>query len=184
MLQIDLIPQPVMFNPFKHHLAYIKSIIDQFSNSEKILKEIISHVGTSVTDIYTGELDINIICNHVINFLNENSLTDKNTFCLWAGKDRGDFRKIKLPDSSEWTLKFFNHPDRYVHLFPARNSFKSVRVKATSLKTAVLWLSQRLINEININNLNRIRLVAGLSPVKSLEEAKALTDLINMLRTL
>jgi hypothetical protein len=182
MLRNEQVPLPIMFNPLKHHLAFIKSIINQNINSEKRLKEIVSHAGTSVTDIYIGELDIDIICNHVINFLNENSLSKKNIFCNWTGKNRSDFQKIMLPDSSEWTLKFFNHPERFVHLFPARNSFLSIRAKATSLKTAVLWLSQPFINEINIENLNHIRVIADLSPVKSIGEAKALTDLIGLLK--
>jgi hypothetical protein len=178
----EVIPLPIMFNPVKHHLAYVKSIILQFGNSEIILKEIISHIGTSVTDIYTGAIDINIICDSVITFLNNNSLSDKNSFCFWAGKNRSDFKKIILSDNSEWTLKFFDHPDRFVHLFPARYSNNSLRVKATSLKTAILWITKPNNNEININYLNQIRIAANLSPVKSIEEATALTELIRLLR--
>jgi hypothetical protein len=176
-----MIPLPIMFNPVKHHLGYIKSITGQLCNSELLLKKTISHVGASVTDIYTGSLDIDNICSHVINFLVENSLNDKNSFCLWAGIEKHDFRKIILPDNSEWALKFFDHPDRFVHLFPARNSNISLRVKGTSLKTAILWFSQPGTHEINTNYLNQIRISANLSPVKSIEEANALANLIRLL---
>jgi hypothetical protein len=181
MSQVEVIPIPIMFNPFKHHLSFIKKLISESNYSELVFKEIISHAGTSVTDIYTGDLEIDIICSQVIDFLVENSLNNRNSFCFWPGNEKSDYRKIILPDNSEWTLKFFDNPDRFVHLFPARNSINTCRAKGSSLKTAVLWSSQVSYKEININNLNQIRKIAGLSPIKSLEETKALSRLIDLL---
>jgi hypothetical protein len=177
----NLIPYPIMFNPLKHHLLYIKEII-KTTYSGELLREIISHAGTSVTDIYTGHLDIESICNHVIAFLSENSLNEKNSFCQWAGDEQRDFKKIILPDQSEWTLKYFDDNKRFVHLFPARYSINSLRVKASSLKTVIFWLSQKDVDYIDIENLNFVRRAAGLSPVKSLEDVKAITHLVNLMK--
>jgi hypothetical protein len=181
MVNSEMIPYPIMFNPVKHHLAFIKGLIHNNIHSGTNILEIISHAGTSVTDIYTGYLGIDNICGHVLSFLSANSLSSIEVFRKWTGEKRQDFRKIVLTDGSEWTLKYFNNSDRYVHLFPARYSINSVRVKATSLKTAVFWLSQPSVNEINLENLNRVRFIAHLSPVKSLAEVKALTDMIALL---
>lgn len=183
MVHSEMIPYPIMFNPLKHHLAFIKDLINTNIDSGNNLFENISHTGTSVTDIYTGPLGIDTICGNVLDFLSLNSLISSETFRKWAGEKRQDFRKIVLPDSSEWTLKYFNNSDRYVHLFPARYSINSVRVKGTSLKTAVFWLSQPVVNEININNLNMVRSTAHLSPVKSLKEVRALIELITLLNS-
>jgi hypothetical protein len=133
-------------------------------------------------DIYTGILSPEEIFREITDYLNLVSLVEKNSFAEWAGKNEKDFRKISLSDNSQWTLKYYENEIRYVHLFPARYSPHSFRIKANTLKSAILYqifIRKDLITE---NDLNKVRWAAGLSPIKDLVDAEAITEMIEILR--
>ncbi len=79
------IPEPILFNPLKHHLGYVREFIYQKTEGEengdqkKMIKEL-KHLGTSVMDVYTGSLQINDICNEVAVFLERNGIIRKKSF--------------------------------------------------------------------------------------------------------
>jgi hypothetical protein len=88
-----------------------------------------------------------------------------------------------LSDSSQWTLKYHNSESRHVHIFPARSSPHSFRVKANTLKSAVLYIILIGKDYVTEDDLNTARALAGLSPVKEVSDAEAVTEMIEILRS-
>lgn len=187
MITEPIIPEPFRFNPMKHHLPFILSFISVKMKEEnridvvKLVKEI-RHIGTSVMDLYTGELAIDEICNEIYKFLVSHNVDKIKEFSAWAGIGYSDYKTIPISDSSIWTLKFHNDSRRFVHIFPARMSPHSKRIKANTLKTALLYHILIGKDFISRDNLNKARKFLGLSPVKTASDADAITTLIDTLR--
>lgn len=187
MIPENRIQPPLLFNSLKHHLGFIKSYIGENQKTEvqSVTSEIIKdlkHLGGSVMDIYTGSLSPDDIGREIIKFLIDNNLTGKELFNQWAGNDPGDIKTIKLTDGSHWILKQFKNEHRYIHLFPSRYSPHSFRVKANTLKSAILYLiciGKDLVTE---EDLNTARAVSGLSPVKDVVDSESITEMIEILR--
>ncbi|OFY68224.1 MAG: hypothetical protein A2V64_11980 [Bacteroidetes bacterium RBG_13_43_22] len=181
------IPEPFQFNPLKHHLSFIRGFIsNKLSEEERIdikaLVKELKHIGTSVMDVYTGILSVNQICDEVSEFLTSKRLIGCEVFIEWAGRKFSDFRTIAISDNSQWMLKFHDNESRYVHLFPARLSPHTFRVKANTLKSAILYYILIGKDFISADDLNRARTLFGLSPVKDPDETEAITEMIEILR--
>lgn len=177
-----VIPEPFLFNPLKHHLGYIREFIAQGTERKINPKSEIKLIGTSVMDVYKGVLSIQEICSEMEDFLVKNNLYDPEKFSIWAGREATDFRIIKLPDDSIWTLKYNNSSVRFVHFFPARYSTESVRIKSNTMKSAILYIIYVGKDFITAEDLNSARSQIGLSPVKSSTETEAITGMIELLR--
>ena len=182
-----VIPPPFLFNPLKHHLGYIKEYISRAQNSNKRIDTLsfirdLKHIGVSLTDIYTGKASMEGIFEEIMKFLESGNLTGKNSFGKWAGTHSKDYKTITLSDNSVWVLKYFNNEQRFVHPFPARNSPHSLRAKANTLKSAVLYLVLKDKDFITETDLNDARAVYGLSPVKDMDDAETIYELIEVLR--
>jgi hypothetical protein len=149
----------------------IKSLVKEFK-----------HIGSSVMDVYTGHLSVDEICNEIKHFLKADKLDDIKRFSEWTGIKYSNFKTVGLSDTSQWMLKFHNDEIRYVHLFPARQSPHSFRVKANTLKSAVLYSILIGKDYITGDDLNRTRALLGLSPIKNTAEAEAITEMIEVLR--
>lgn len=181
------IPEPVLFNPLKHHLVFMREFIsiktEDGTNDEKkdLLKEL-KHLGTSVMDVYSGSLSVLNICNEVKEFLKQNLISEKELFSLWAGIRVNDFRVISLSDGSRWTLKYHDNNIRFVHVFPARNSQHTFRVKSNTLRSALLYLIIIGKDFITGDDLNKVRTLSGLSPIKDPVDTEAITEMISILR--
>jgi hypothetical protein len=187
VLGFDHIPPPLLFNPLKHHLGFIREYISENLNTEKKIKNLsvikdLKHIGGSLMDIYYGDLSPEDVILEILKFLEDNHLIKKDHFVKWAGRDPKDLRTIKLSDDSEWVLKSFNNEIRYVHPFPARYSLHSLRVKANSIRSAVLYMIFIGKDFITEEDLNIARSVSGLSPIKNLTDAEAITKMIELLR--
>jgi DNA-binding ferritin-like protein (Dps family) len=181
------IPEPLLFNPLKHYLTFIKEFVSSRSLTinDPALKELtreMKHLGTCVMDIYTGELPQENIFKEIMEFLEINDLKERNVYKAWTGTDFDDYRIITLSDTSQWTLKYHNHETRYVHIFPARSSPHSLRVKANTLKSAILYILIFGKDYVSEDDLNAARALAGLSPVREVTDAEAVTEMIEMLR--
>jgi hypothetical protein len=179
------IPEPFQFNPLKHHLSFIRKIVAERENrpADTQLVRMMKHIGTSVMDIYAGEIDVQGIINEAGLFLDSESLTDHDRFSAWAGTGISDFRVAVLSDYSQWILKYRNSTTRFVHIFPARSSPHTFRVKANTLKSAILYLSLEGKDFVTENDVNRARALAGLSPVKDIAETEAISEMIEILRS-
>jgi hypothetical protein len=181
------IPEPLLFNPLKHYLHFIRNFVNsQTLNINdpglKYLTRELKHLGTCVMDIYTGELSLERIFSEIREFLKKNNIQDKEFYKEWAGTGFNDYRITSLSDTSQWTLKYYNHESRYVHIFPARSSPHSFRIKANTLKSAILYIIIIGKDYVSDDDLNAARALAGLSPVKEVADAEAVTEMIEILR--
>jgi len=186
------IPEPILFNPIKHHLGFIKEFInlkiDHPDTDVQSLTRDFKHIGTSVMDIYTGSLSIRSICKEIVEFLLLKDLLQIDEFCRWAGASAEFYRIISLSDGSGWTLKFHNNAQRFVHIFPARNfkdasaAFSSFRVKSNTLKSALFYIIIIGKDLITGEDLNKVRPLLGLSPVKNATDTEKILEMIEILR--
>jgi hypothetical protein len=187
MITYPEIPEPILFNPLKHHLGFIREFIylktecNRDADKKKLIMEL-KHLGTSVMDVYTGSLLIDEICSEVIKFLKQKESSIKEVFAVWTGMKMNDFRIISLSDSSQWTLKYHDNNQRYVHIFPARGSQHSFRIKSNTLKSAILYYILIGKDFITGDDLNKVRPLLGLSPVKDAVDTEAITEMIEILR--
>jgi hypothetical protein len=179
------IPEPFIFNPLKHHLEYIRKFISLRVENENVLKSLLKelkHIGISVMDVYSGTLTSDNIFSEVTQLLILKNLSSPSAFGNWTGKKPDDYKVVTLSDSSRWALKYHNDKNRYVHIFPARLSPHSFRVKANTMKSAILYYIMIGKDYITGDDLNRARALMGLSPVKDPAEAEAITETIEILR--
>jgi hypothetical protein len=182
-------PEPLLFNPLKHYLPFIKEFINNHLSDIKDpgLKELtreLKHVGTCVMDIYMGKMAQEAIFREIREFLTMNRIQKREAYMEWVGTGFNDFRIISLTDTSQWALKYHSNETRYVHIFPARSSPHSFRIKANTLKSAILYIILIGKDYVTEDDLNTARALAGLSPVKEVADAEAVTEMIEILRTM
>lgn len=187
IMNIDYqIPEPFLFNPIKHHLGFIKEFIDLNIDKSRLdnqsLNIAIRHLGRSVMDIYKGPLPIRNICIETEAFLMHKDIIKQESFSEWTGTKFNCFRIITISDGSRWTLKFHNNPERFVHLFPARNSQHTFRVKSNTLKSALIYNIIIGKDLVTGDDLNKVRPLLGLSPVKNAIDTEAILEMIEILR--
>ena len=181
------IPGPFLFNPLKHHLGFIKEFTilksedESNSDTKNIIREL-KHLGTSVMDVYSGSLSIKEICKEVEAVLDQRKIVNRAQFSLWTGTNMNDFRILSLTDGSQWTMKYHDNNLRYVHFFPARNSQHTFRVKSNTLKSALLYYILIGKDFITGDDLNKVRALLFLSPVKDTVDTEAITEMIEILR--
>lgn len=182
-----IIPEPLIFNPLKHYLSYIKDFVNNRSStlspsfSKDLIKEL-KHTGTSVMDVYTGSLPMTEIFREAVGILSINNLYGKDIFARWAGQKFNEYKIVSFSDTSQWTMKYYENEKRYVHIFPARSSPFTFRVKANTLKSAILYLIISGKDYVTEDDLNRARAMTGLSPVKDVAETEAVTEMIDIIR--
>lgn len=181
------IPEPLLFNPLKHYLPFIRDFVGYrtLSINDPALKDLtreLKHIGTCVMDIYTGDLSQETIFNEILEFLKTNNLNKKEIYSEWTGTGFDDYRIMTLSDTSQWTLKCHNHETRYVHIFPVRSSPHSFRIKANTLKSAILYIIIFGKDYVSDDDLNAARALAGLSPVREVADAEAVMEMIEILR--
>lgn len=180
-------PEPILFNPLKHHLGFIRDFVNSRTEDERkssdndLIKEL-KHLGTSVMDVYSGTLSVGNICKEVLKYIFEHRLSDKKVFSSWAGLNPDDFRVVPLSDGSLWTVKYHNSISRFIHIFPARGSRYSFRVKSNTLKSALLYYIKVGKDYITGDDLNRVRPLLGLSPVRDTIDTEAIVEMIEILR--
>ncbi|NSW95646.1 MAG: hypothetical protein HPY62_13140 [Bacteroidales bacterium] len=181
------IPHPLLFNPLKHYLPFIRQYVNQKSETESypgshdFIREL-KHLGNCVMDIYKGELSQDDIFKEIIAFLEKNKILSQHSYARWAGTSYSSYRIVEVRDGSLWTLKYNANESRYVHIFPSRLSPHTFRIKANTLKSAILY--QVLIGKdyISDDDLNKARALAGLSPVREAGDAEAVIEMIEILR--
>jgi hypothetical protein len=181
------IPEPILFSPLKHYLPFIRDFVNSRNlnlndpNLKKLTREI-KHIGTCVMDVYSGDLPLQSIFIQILDFLRKNQLNTSEKYSKWTGTEFNDFRIVSLSDNSQWTLKYYDNKKRYVHIFPARSSPHSFRIKANTLKSAILYIIVIGKDYVSEEDLNAARALAGLSPVREVADAEAVTEMIEILR--
>lgn len=186
MTDPEQIPEPFVFNPLKHHLHFIRSFaITKLEASDADLGTTVSQIkrtGTSVTDIYKGNLTVQELCKEIRSFLLRNKIIGKEEFAAWNGTGYSDYRPVTLSDHSVWMLKYHNNNKRFVHIFPARTGSFSFRIKANTLKSALLYYILIGKDYVTREDLNKARSFLDLSPIRTTADADAITEMIEVLR--
>jgi len=112
-MDIYPVPEPLVFNPLKHYLQFIRDFVNlnirtcsgSGWDSNKLIREL-KHLGTSVMDVYTGPLTLEHIFKEVNNYLITKHLLTRDLFASWSGTSFNTFKITSLSDNSLWTLKF------------------------------------------------------------------------------
>jgi hypothetical protein len=181
------IPEPVLFNCWKHHAGFIKSRIKEFKENhrndpENIRKEILL-IGGSLMDLYLGELTPAEIARSITTYLDLRKVTGMRSYREWLGGEGRDFREVEIEDHSGWTLRLGEKKERYIHIHPSRYSPHTIRVRSSSLKSAILFCALHDGETENIlADINRVRKeFLNLPPLKNLKSGSALFNLIKTL---
>ena len=168
----ELVPKPILFNFWKHHMHFLLSEIKkkQDSSETEFLKTQMKKIGNSTTDLYTGNMNIGEICDYCITKLKEIHRYRKDTYLKWLNTNSESYQLIDLPDTSIWILKIGIEKGRHIHIHPGRNVPHTIRVKANILKTAYLtnlFAMTNNISPLDIDLINQLRSeILGLSPIK------------------
>jgi hypothetical protein len=184
----ELIPKPILFNCWKHHLGFIKKELNTIKvKDEKDIKDFVKRInimGNSLTDLYIGLISAGEITNYILKEIDNLNLIEESSYKNWLHNENRDYKIIKLPDDSTWTLRYGNEKERYIHIHPARYSVYSVRVKSISLKTAsLLFLMIKQFGgsteDINIINKLRVKYLKA-SPLKTISSGSGLGKVIEL----
>lgn len=180
------IPPPINFNCWKHHAGFIKEQIESVREI-KALEELKSHllkIGESQMDLYFGKYSVSEISEHILNALHRKKIFSSEQYKNWLAKDGKDYQLVELKDKSIWTLRQGDDVSRYVHIHPGRYSPNTIRVKATTLKTAIFLLCIEQLGEINpfeTDTVNQIRKkYLNEPPLKSFTDASGLGRLLDL----
>jgi len=175
---------PVTFNAYKHHLKFLieMTIAWQKLNWNEVVKEL-KFIGNNLTDLYWGDLSPDRIIYECYSYFKGLKISDESKLAEWLAPLQ--YKKIWLSDGSLWVIKTGSDKRHFIHVHPAKNSPKSIRVRATTLKTVIALKVQLLKPEnrvlYNLKTVNLIRTgIMGLSPVKSLDKGKGIDRLWNL----
>lgn len=182
------LPLPVLLNCWKHHLGFIKEQIQKIqpgkrTNLQNIQRHLLE-IGESQMDLYLGELSSAEIGRQVIDRLNEVRIFSFNDYKIWITGEGKEYRLITLNDDSIWTLRMGVDNERYIHIHPARNTFNTIRVKAITLKTAILvlcWIKANggLYSDVEVINKVRKDFLSE-PPLKNISVNKGLIKLFSI----
>jgi hypothetical protein len=184
------VPEPVLFNPWKHHAAFLRERVREASRGghdavAALARELVV-MGTKLMDLYTGDLSPAEIAGRVAADLRSAGTLEEEPFRAWV-EAGGGYRVVPLPDGSQWVLRHAAEPGRYVHVHPARWAPRTLRVRANVLKTAVVALASAAASggdPLDVALLNDVRArYLGLSPVGRLREGdQGIGEVIDLLR--
>ena len=136
IIKPDLIAPPFTFNPLKHHLGFIRRVIQEadLTAEEVEIFEVINSIGSTVTDIYCGDLSPKEIMIEVKAHLIRRSIFSRPEYEQWVWNSGKNYNFLELSDGSKWTFRKGEKTDRYVHFHPARTN-GSIRVRGTTLNS-------------------------------------------------
>jgi hypothetical protein len=180
------IPPPINLNCWKHHGGFIKKQIESVKEIKDLdqLKVYLLKIGESQMDLYFGEYSPVKISEEILDYLHSKKPLSSRQYQDWLSKDGKEYQLFELKDKSIWTLRLGENSERYVHVHPGRYSPKTVRVKATTLKTAIFLLCFEQLGDIKyfetetVNDIRRKYLDEP--PLKSFSKASGLGRLIDL----
>ncbi len=179
------IAEPVLLNCWKHHSGFIKSKISEYKEKEirdETLREEILLIGGSLMDLYLGILEPSQIAGAIIAYLDRKKALGIDSYRKWIGEEGKGYREIEIRDHSRWTLRYGERENRYIHIHPSRYSEHTIRVRSSSLKTAILFCVLRGAGtEDMLTQTNRIRKdYLGLPPLKNITAGPAFLNLVKI----
>jgi hypothetical protein len=170
---------PFIFNRFKHHLPTVRATLRDEPQAQ--IEIYLKQIGDSVMDLYTGALSVETLFEEIAQQLIILNIYESTLYESFL-KSNDNYYKVIVSDGSEWVLLMGNNLKHFVHIHPARYSAQSVRVKATSWKTAIAAkVFRNSTTEIDLGYLNQIRKQLNLSPLKNMVSASALMRLLELI---
>jgi len=176
---MHFIPEPITFNPLKHHLNFIQNKIKIWKHSEwNVVEKELLTIGNNLLDLYTGQLTVAEICKEVHEYFTPLNIKNQDKFARWLKPF--EYKKIMLSDKSVWIIKEGDNPERFIHIHPGKNSANTVRMRATTLKTAIAIKfkrgKQNNLSPLSLAEVNRVRIeLLSLSPIKHLQHEKGIS---------
>lgn len=175
--------EPIQFNPIKHHIGAIKQFIKEATNEEVLLRTLLT-IGESQMDLYVGDLSVDEISRQIIKQLKQKNVIERTEYSEWINSDGSDYKMLTLSDDSQWTLRLSDNNETYIHIHPGRYSHHTIRIKANTLKTAIVVNVYARLNKCNpleLKIINYVRKkILDESPVKSINASSGLGKIINM----
>lgn len=177
------IPRPVLLNCWKHHAGYIRDRIKQADeNSLSELIKQIKVIGDGLMDLYYGNMSPGEISRFILSEIKPD--ITKEGYLEWIKNSGKDFRILSINDGSVWTLRYSENDERFIHIHPGRYSPLTLRVKASTLKTAITAAGWKIIHnqepDLKIINLLRTEYLS-LSPVKDKYSIPAILKILYFL---
>lgn len=173
---------PFLFNPLKHHLGVLYNILSYTCFEE--LFPLLLKLGASQMDMYTGKLSPATIFSEIGCFLEKNGIFGQPAYQDYLQLHQ-NYISVTTSDTAVWTLRLAAG-EHYIHIHPGRHVPHTRRIKASALKTALLYESARRHGRLTGNqqaDINLLRGMIGLSPVRSLKECQHLLELVILLET-
>lgn len=189
--------EQIVFNCEKHHLRTISEKIleyrihgvDSLTNLLKSLTLNSDNTRTynGVVDVYYGPLTADEIQNEIWNLMTQNKVSDLESYRQYIQsqgqiKRRGHYLNHQLSDTSIFTLRLIEDAKSFIHIHPGRYSPNTFRVKANTLKTAIVTAFLALIQQqspYNLDLVNEARRKLELYPVD--EKISSIYDTIEKL---
>ncbi|MEM9024303.1 MAG: hypothetical protein AAGB22_11205 [Bacteroidota bacterium] len=128
--------RPFHFNALKHHLHFLAWTI--YMQPADRLSGLLARIGTNQMDLYTGQLSLDHLEQELTTVLPANALATPAHLASWLQEEKRAYRTVTLFDDSVWVVRHGVHPGSHVHVHPGRHTPHTTRVKASTLKTAVL----------------------------------------------
>ncbi len=132
-------------------------------------------------DLYLGDLTPSQIAEEVLSQLQSEVIHSQNAYQNWV-KENGGFRMVSISrDESQWVLRMGEEPGRFIHLHPGRNSPRTRRVRANTLRTAILVCAYLQVEPrpLEVSLVNQVRQqYLGLSPVGKMKGEEGLVSVI------
>ncbi|MBE0551160.1 MAG: hypothetical protein IH619_02100 [Ignavibacterium sp.] len=181
------VPKPITLNCWKHHAGFIKKQIESAREIKDLgeLKKYLLTIGESQMDLYFGRFSPPEISEYILQPLYQKNIFEYQQYNSWLTEHGRDYQFVELKDKSVWTLRLGDDVSRYVHIHPGRYSMNTLRVKATTLKTAIFLLCFEQLGEMKsfeTETINQIRKkYLNEPPIKSYSSASGLGRLIDFL---
>lgn len=180
---------PFGFNPLKHHWgamgAFVASCSPVSIYRADFMGEIV-RIGDSVTDIYMGDLTVDLILRELSGLLFTKGDFVPEIFFQWIGRSPKGYRRVSLSDGSEWLIRKGAHALRPIHLHPAKESKSTIRLRGCTLQTLLVVMvavKQKDHRMVNLEQINQVRRnILHLSPMKSLDKRVGLGKAIMLAR--
>ena len=182
------LPSPIIFNGLKHHrltiLEFIKKSIEK-DYPVDTLNLAMKKIGNSMIDLYHGDLKPQDISDEIVDLLKLESNFFKGAYYNYVSSVSKKYRKVKISDGSEWTLLLGREEEFYLHIHPARGSLFTTRVRAISIKTAILlkvFFEKEMVSGDLVFLMNKVRLnYLHESPIKNEADTKSLKRVLELL---
>ncbi|MGD1847400.1 MAG: hypothetical protein ACFB10_18580 [Salibacteraceae bacterium] len=178
------IPEPFLLNVWKHWEPWQLSATRALAEQENGLASLLQHlktIGGSLMDVYHGPLSFQECTAELSHVLQSDACWEPDELKLRLQTSKG-YLEYSLSDAAVWVVRWGEIQGRHLHLHPGRYSRHTYRVKAHTLKTALLALYfhyQEGVPLQHLDQLNQLRTrYLDLSPMRKLYQEKGLGMLL------